>query len=233
MVEVPEHLLQRSRARREALGLATGGGPPAGGGGDAGAPPAAGAIAAAPSESAPVPATVGASAPAVAPAPSAPALPEAPAPARPAGPPPYISPATGKTKVPVWMLPVLAILPVWGFLYFGTFGDRTEEQLPPAVLGAQVYRSAGCSGCHGAAGEGNEGIAAPALAGGEVALTFPDEADHIAWIESGSIGGNQVYGDPNRPGGAHVSEGNLMPGFAGSLTPEEIEAVVLYEREEM
>ena len=53
----------------------------------------------------------------------------------------------------------------------------------PLVVGAQVYRQAGCSGCHGANGEGGVG---PALQNGDAKLTFPNEADHIDWVKTGS-----------------------------------------------
>lgn len=216
MAEVPEHLLERSRERRAALGL---------GGGDAPAP--------ASSESSSAPATTGA---APAPAAAAPAAAKAAAPAIPALPP--VDPqiyvkldAVKKTKVPAFVLPVLVALPFYGLLYAGAFGERHKEVvLTPEELGAQIYVSKGCSGCHGAAGEGNVG---PELAGGEAIRTFPDEADHIAWVKSGSIGSasNPVpYGDPNREGGQRISKGG-MPGFASQLSDEEIAAVVLYERE--
>src|SRR4051812_40281353 len=99
LTEVPEHLLQRSRDRRAALGL---------GGGDAGgaaarpsAPPAA-----------PATATGGA-----APAKAAAAAPVVSAPKPPPFVPPYVRAAERRQRIPVWCLPVVAFLPVWGVLY--------------------------------------------------------------------------------------------------------------------
>ena len=217
MTEVPEHLLARSRERREALGLATGegGGAPtapaeasparAEGGGDAGAPAAA-----------PVPAAA-AAAPAI---PAEPPKPQLPA---------YVA-ELRRTRVPLWVMPVLVLLPFWGFLYVGAFAShKVEEQLTPMQLGQQVYR-ANCSSCHGGTGEGASG---PALNGEEVELTFPDEADHAEWVRTGSQSKAKgtPYGDPDREGGQRTVQVQGMPAFSGTLSPEEIEAVVLFERE--
>ncbi|MES4793369.1 MAG: hypothetical protein C4321_10695, partial [Chloroflexota bacterium] len=72
----------------------------------------------------------------------------------------------------------------------------------------------------------------PKLAG-EVTKTFPNEADHVEWVKTGSIGKPKgtPYGDPNREGGQHTVQQGVMPAFAGTLTEEEILAVVKYERE--
>jgi len=213
VTEVPEHLLARSRERRAALGL----------GGGAPAEPSGGAPAAAPSAT---PATV---APSAAPAPVAAAA--APAVVEEAKPvPAYLTPAAARARIPVWIMPVLALLPFWGILYIGAFGSRDDaEALTGAELGAEVYRAQGCSACHGASGEGGVG---PALAGGEAAKTFPDEADHESWIRTGSGPfRGQPYGDPEREGGQRTATGG-MPGFS-SLSDEEVAAVTLYEREEL
>lgn len=160
----------------------------------------------------------------------------------PAGPPPapleepvhpsYIAAeAVARTRVPMWVMPVLVLLPFWGFLYLGAFGERGhEEVLDPLVLGQQVYRAQGCSSCHGATGEGGVG---PPLAGGESAITFPEEADHEEWIKSGSGPfKGQPYGDPDREGGQRGPAQGIMPGYP-SLSDEEIKAVVAYEREKL
>lgn len=217
MVEVPEHLLRRAKERRAAL---TGGAAPAPAEPSATpeAPTAAPSTAPVPAEAAPAAA---ASVPAVA---EPPALPSA----------AYLADqAVRRTRVPLWVTPVLLILPFWAILYAGAFGERgAHDEVDPAQLGAQVYRSAGCSGCHGAAGEGGVG---PALADDAVEQTFPDAAAHIEWVKSGSIGTAQApqpYGDPGRAGGQRMSKGG-MPPFANSLSEAEIEAVVQYEREEL
>jgi mono/diheme cytochrome c family protein len=217
VTEVPEHLLARSRERRKALGLA--GGSDGESSAEASAPAAS-----APAAASSAPATV---APAGAPAAAA-APPPAPVEEKPV--PTYLRPEAKKGRMPVWVMPVLAALPFWGILYMGAFGERAhEEALTGAALGAQVYRAQGCGSCHGGAGEGGVG---PALAGGEAALTFPEEADHVEWIKTGSAPfRGQPYGAEDRPGGQRTATGG-MPGFP-SLSDEEIQAVVLYEREEL
>ncbi|MBW3574149.1 MAG: hypothetical protein KY450_04680 [Actinobacteria bacterium] len=68
----------------------------------------------------------------------------------------------------------------------------------------------------------------------EVVTVFPDPAEHIAWVQNGSPAAGTPYGNPDRPGGAHISSetsGGPMPAFGDLLTEEEILAVVRYERE--
>ncbi len=208
MAEVPEHLLQRSAQRRAAL---TGGEAPA----DSAAP-----------------ATTGGGAPAASAAPAA-AAPAKVTPTQPAFKEPVDKAAYQKVaaikkrRIPVWAMGVLACLPLWGLLYVGAFGPRPSHE-SEAVDGGSLYGS-NCASCHGANGQGGAG---PKLNGGEVVKTFPDEAAHIAWIETGSAPfKGKPYGDPAREGGQRVANSGGMPGFQGKLTPEEIEAITTYERE--
>lgn len=76
------------------------------------------------------------------------------------------------------------------------------------IDGAVIYAGA-CASCHGSDGGGGIG---PALAGGAVVEAFPDIADQITIVTEGDGG---------------------MPGFSSSLSPEEIEAVVLHTRENL
>lgn len=216
MTEVPEHLLRRSRERREALGLSSG---DAGGGEGGGAEPAAASAA----EPAAAPA-------APAPAPAAAAAPVEPEPAAPPPPPPpYVQAAQRRNRIPVWAMPVVAMLPFWAFVYAATLDTSEAEAAGPLAIGAEVYQ-ANCASCHGANGGGGTG---PELAGGEVLKTFPDPAEMIEFVRVGSrpIQG-QPYGDPDREGGQRIAATGGMPGWEGILTPEEIEAVVLHERVE-
>lgn len=228
MTEVPEYLLERSRQRRAALGLPGGSAPsaaPAAGAPPSPAAPAAEGAGPAPAavvatvESSPAPgAAAGAGMPGAAAVAAGAAVPQSlPASHVESGP---------RSGIPVWMMPVLLILPFWGVIYMGAFAKPKAAAGP--LTGAQVYVKAGCGGCHGATGGGGVG---PKLAGGEAKLTFPNEADHIAWVENGSAPSKgQPYGDPNRPGGQHGPASGGMPAFKGQLTPEEIAAVVDYER---
>lgn len=212
MTEVPEYLLERSRARRAALGL---------GGGAAPAASDAPADASAPASVAAESTAATSAAPPVA-----------------AGPPPppaevlptYVAEPGPKTGIPVWMMPVLLLLPLWAVVYIGAFGEKAATgPLTPMQRGAQVFAAKGCAGCHGATGGGGVG---PALANGDAKITFPDEAAHIEWVENGSVNRKgQPYGDPNRAGGQRVAKSGGMPAFKGQLTEEEIKAVVTYERE--
>jgi len=218
VTEIPEHLLRRSRERRAAL---------SGGGGDAGG-----------GEAAPSPATPAATeaAAAATPAPAAPAAPAAPPPPPPP-PKPYVQAALNRRKIPIWAMPVLALLPLWAFFYAESLREPEVELTGPLAEGEGVYLSA-CSGCHGAAGGGGAGRQ---LNGGEVLLTFPGPdffQAQLDFVHTGSAPyAGQPYGDPNRPGGPHLGlsyNGAAMPPQSvdngGALTDEQILAAVCYVR---
>ncbi|MCB1003639.1 MAG: cytochrome c [Acidimicrobiales bacterium] len=207
MTEIPEHLLKRSQARRAAMG--------GGGAGDAGD---GGEAAATPTES-------GAAVEKAATAPAAAAAtPTEVEPAKPEPVAPYVEAAQRRKRVPIWAVPVLAALPIWAFVYAATLEPPSLGEADPLTFGEGVYAS-NCATCHGATGGGGVG---PALSGGAVTDNFADPADQIEWIQLGSAGfqadGRNTYGDNNTP----INGG--MPGWEGVLTPEEIAAVVFYER---
>ena len=223
MTEIPEHLLKRSRDRRAALGDGEASGGDEGG---AGASAESGPAESAPAASAP--AVRAETAPAAAAPAAAPAVvDEAPSPIM------LADEAVRRTRIPIWAVPVLVLLPFWAFLYAGAFGERGHEgPVDPLELGREVYARAGCAACHGSAGEGGTG---PALAGDDAEKTFPDAADHEQWVREGSatkaIG--TAYGDPDRDGGQRTVKSAGMPGFQGTLSEEEIKAVVQFEREQL
>jgi len=223
MTQVPDYLLQRSAERRAALGL-----PPYGSA--AGAAPAAPPLEGAPEGEGEATAAVPAPPGEAAPAPAAAAAPPAPVVAEPEVP-TYVPPLPAqRSGIPSWVVPVLAILPVWAFAYVGALSPPSSSApvLTPIQQGAQLYAK-NCSPCHGSNGEGGVG---PKLAGGEAKLTFPNEADHIAWVDTGSgPHKGQPYGDPNRPGGQHIAKTGAMPPFKGTLTDDQIKNVVTFERE--
>jgi mono/diheme cytochrome c family protein len=127
--------------------------------------------------------------------------------------------------VPVYVMPLLFALPVFAFIYYGTLVPKAAEEDPVFALGRSLYAD-NCASCHGAAGQG--GVGRPL---DEVVKTFPNAADHIAWVQNGNV--NLAPGTPygvDRV--AHQSPYGTMPAFAGKLTDAEIAAVVRYEREE-
>ncbi len=210
VTEIPEHLLKRSQARRAAMGGGGAGDAGGGDGGDAGAPAESAAGTAV---------TPAAAAPA-----AAAATPTEVAVAKPEPVPPYVEASLRRKRVPLWALPVLAALPVWAFVYAATLEPPSLGESDPLSFGEQVYAS-NCATCHGATGGGGVG---PAISGGAVIEVFADPADQIEWVQKGSAGfqadGRSTYGDTNRP----INGG--MPGWESTLTPEELNAVVYYER---
>ena len=207
MTEIPEHLLQRSRERRAALGL---------GGGDAGeAAPAAAAS--------DTPSTAVTPAASAAPTPAAPVEPEV---KEPEPLPHYVEASLRRKRIPIWAMPVLAGLIFWAPIYIGTL--EAPAVGGPLQAGGGIY-AVQCAGCHGAAGGGGVGRQ---LSDGEVLLTFPDWQDHYEFVLLGTAAyDGQVVGDPDRPGGAHIGgEFGIMPAFADVLGSVELLEVVLYER---
>ena len=209
MTEIPEHLLERSKARRAALGLLKDGETA--------------------SSTTPVKASDAAATPAEAAAPAARAA-AAPAPVaiKPPEPvPPYVAAALARKKMPFWVVPVLLFLPIWMILYVGTL------ERPPAVTTGMLAQggtdySGKCSSCHGAGGGGGVGRQ---LNNGEVLATFPNAADHVWWVINGSagVGVGSPYGNPDRPGGQHVAAGG-MASWAATLSAKDLLAAVYYER---
>ncbi|MDE0701048.1 MAG: hypothetical protein F4Y27_09860 [Acidimicrobiaceae bacterium] len=221
MVEVPEHLLQRSAEARARLS-----GEPAADDGDAQAAPADAPAAATPA----VPA-----APAAAPVPAEPVV-EVEAPVA-----PYVTAALQRKTIPYWVMPVLLFLPIWAIYYVGYLERPPADPEGLLFEGGEVYAEV-CASCHGGTGSGGTGRQ---LNGGEVLLTFPSDAagydglaGHIAWVANGSdqteITEGPVYGDPARTGTDSPrtvgSFGAAMGNFTESLTVEELAAVVYYER---
>ena len=151
MTEVPEYLLERSRERRRALGLL---------GDDGGAPAASSDGGASPAPVAAAPAPVAAAAPA--------AVESKPEPPKPDS--PEVAAAKSRHKIPMWVLPVLFLLPVWGITYVQMMADEEVTEVTALSEGAQVYNARGCAGCHGAGGGG--GVGYPFIEG-SVLLTFP------------------------------------------------------------
>jgi mono/diheme cytochrome c family protein len=103
---------------------------------------------------------------------------------------------------------------------------KTAPADPLFDQGQAIY-VAQCSGCHKVDGTGASGRNLH-----QVLETFPDRADHLAWIENGSPAAGTPYGDP---AAGRVSQSGgfaAMPGFKDTLSPEQIAAVAYYERVE-
>ncbi len=213
MTEIPEHLLRRSRERREALGLAQPGESPAP------ETPAGSAAVEVTGESAPAPAAAAAPVPA-----AAAAAPPPPPPPKP--PPPYIEAAFRRKRIPFWAMPVLVGLPIWAFVFAFTLEPPSRGASDPLTLGGQIFASK-CASCHGGAGEGGVG---PPMANGAVLETWPDFKEQIKWVHLGSDGWpGGTYGAPNKPKRGGMPAWGEKEG--GELTDLEIAQVVRYERE--
>jgi mono/diheme cytochrome c family protein len=216
VTEIPEHLLKRSKAARV---QAEGGTAPA---------ENAGAVATPSGTSVAASATT----PAVAARAAAPAAPAGPPPPKPDI--PVVAAAKARKKIPFWAFATLSTLPLWAFMYVRALTPTTETVSGPLGIGATVFT--GCSSCHGTGGEGGVGYQ---FSQGEVLKTFPRIEDQLRWVYAGSdayaAAGVQIYGDPNRAGGPHVTKvKGVMPQqgakYGGALTELQILGVVCHER---
>ena len=146
---------------------------------------------------APATASAAAAAPAVAaPAPIAPGVPDP----EPSAPPPNVQAALRRKRVPLWALPVLGLLPLWGYVYAGTLEPPTGEASGAARASAR-RSTARCASCHGADGGGGVG---PAL-DGRRARRSPTPATSCSGCSLGSTGWQaevgDTYGDTSKPVG--------------------------------
>lgn len=100
-------------------------------------------------------------------------------------------------------------------------GGPSHESLR---AGRSVYAD-NCSACHGDRGQGGVG---PALSA--VREVWPSCSDHMEWIRLGS---DRWQAERGPTYGALDSRiGNVMPGYDGRLTADEIAAVAAFERVE-
>ena len=210
MTEIPEHLLERSKARRAALGLLKDGETASSTtpvkAGETAAEPAAAAAPAAKAAAAPAPVAI-----------------KAPEPV-----PPYVAAALARKKMPFWVVPVLLFLPIWMIMYVGTLERPPAATTGLLAVGASDY-AGNCASCHGAGGGGGTGHQ---LNNGEVLATFPNAAEHVWWVVNGSttaVGIGSPYGNPDRPGGQRIAAGG-MASWAATLSAQDLLAVVYYER---
>ncbi len=205
MTEIPEHLLKRSKA---AKAKASGEAVPSDDTSETSATPVAAA----------------AQTPA-APAANLPNLDPEPEPAKPV--PAFVAASQLRKRIPIWVMPVIAALPIWAYSFAGTMQQPEVEDVL-FVDAAIEYNS--CASCHGAAGGGGVGLK---LSEGEVLQTFPEPIDQIAHVARGSAAiANNPYGAVRDDGERRVAfaSGGHMPAQAGALNMLQLELVVFHER---
>jgi len=143
--------------------------------------------------------------------------------------PEYVKAAQNRKKIPIWAMPVVAVIPVWAFGFAGTMQQpETEDAL---LIGAlETYEvSGGCAGCHGGDGGGGSGYK---LSEGEVLETFPEPIDQMVHVARGSAAiTGQEYGAPRADGTRRVAgaKGN-MPAQENAMSLEHLEMVIYHER---
>lgn len=207
MTEIPEHLLNRSKARRSAASGESSG------------------------DTAPV---VASATKAVATSDSAPKVAQAPKVAPPE--PGYVLAAKARRKIPFWAMAGLALLPIWAFLYLVALSPEQKKVEGPMATGVQIYGGcAGCHGANGAGGAGQvlyQGQIVKTFPHIEDMLNYVYNGSQ-KYLSAGL----ESYGDPDREGGARNLlgyNGAAMPqqgkSAGGALTEYEILGVVCHIR---
>lgn len=131
-----------------------------------------------------------------------------------------------RRRIPWWATSVLALLPVWAYIYVGTLSPPPAGE-GPSELGTQLYSANGCAGCHGGGGAGGVG---PGFTGGAIFETWPTFQEHFQWVRLGSEGWAAEQGDTYGANDKPVSGG--MPAFPQeSLSDADLTYIVLHERE--
>lgn len=120
---------------------------------------------------------------------------------------------------------VLGIVAVMALGACGGFKPTASVQAGPAapVDGKAVFEKQ-CVVCHGAGGTGGIGPAFAKESGSQLLTVFPEASQQVDFVTKGSAAYPSGYGATNKKGTG------AMPAFANILKPEEIEAVVKYER---
>lgn len=206
VTEIPEHLLNRSKAAKAKVEGAEA--PSAAPAGDTPAP-----VAAAPAA-------------AKAAAPAAPATPAA----KPE--PPVVAAYKTRKKIPVWAMLTLSILPVWAFMYAKALTPEEAKAEGPLAAGATAYGQ--CSACHGGAGEGGVGYAFAGGEVVKTFPHIEDQLRFVYFgSQEYENAGIDIYGNPDREGGAHITKAQgVMPSGVTSfgLTDVDVLNVVCHER---
>lgn len=208
MTEIPEHLLKRSKERREA----------ASGSANSGTSETAPAVVSATSA---VPQTVASATASVPPPPPDPA---------------YVVAAKTRKKIPFWAMATLSLLPLWALMYLISLSPEEKVVEGPMATGAEIYGS--CAGCHGAAGQGGAGRVLSGGEVMKTFPKIEDMLNFVYTGSQPFVSAEiPYYGDPNREGGPHAPlsyNGNPMPmqgeKAGGGLTEYEILGVVCHTR---
>ncbi len=125
MTEIPEHLLNRSKARRAEA--------------SSDAPSSSPAVAESGSPVAQTPEKA----------------PVVPAPPKVVADPPYVVAAKNRRKIPFWAMSALALLPIWAFLYLVAMSPEKKVEAGPLKAGTTVFSGcAGCHMADGSGGAG-------------------------------------------------------------------------------
>jgi mono/diheme cytochrome c family protein len=127
-------------------------------------------------------------------------------------------------------MPVVALLPLWGFMYMEAMSPPKVEVLGPLAEGETLYNGK-CASCHLANGAGDSaGGVGRQLNNGEVLKTFESLPEQVAFIRRGSYPVGTPYGNPNREGGQHIARGGMPAHPQSVLTNAELTAIVCHVR---
>ncbi len=110
---------------------------------------------------------------------------------------PYVAAAKRRKQIPFWAMPVLALLPLWAFIYWHSVQPPPAGRERPAGRSApQVYAATAPAATAPTAAA----VAAPAARRRRGAQDLPGPLDQIHWVALGATSGGPdadgTYGDP-------------------------------------
>lgn len=234
MVDIPEHLLKRSRDAKAQAGTEPASEPDADDTDTADAPEPEAAEAAAPAGAVepaavePEVTTPGG----VELEPVATAAPARPEPARayaPASQPTGLHHGYRGAHVPGWLVPVYILVPILIIALGMSIVNAVEEEEGAAEAAgpdAEAIYAKNCASCHGPDGGGGVG---PALAA--VGDVFPDFKAMYDWVATVAAETDGPYGEGGAGNNGAGATSGRMPAFTSTLSEAEIYAVVAHERE--
>lgn len=152
---------------------------------------------------------------------------------------------------PKWLILAFVVLPVVAMVYIGQFAsgvrcgqagklnvdkdgqlvncDGSALPAPGADVskkgpdGKALYAQH-CAACHGPSGEGGVGLPLSKEKNTTLLKDFPDAKSQVEFVSKGNAAFPDGWGAEKKP------PRGSMPSFGNALSPDELEAVVIYER---
>ena len=146
---------------------------------------------------------------------------------------------SSRKKIPLWVMPVLAFLPLWAIIYVNTLSKPPSTVLDPARRRRRPSTPASCASCHQADGSGGAGrrpLRCSRRRGrSRPSPTSPTSSSSCSWAATGTGADGTRLRQPEPAGRPaqrrSATTATPMPTFKGAITQTELLEVVRHERE--